>query len=130
MLPTSLFCEELVPIAFPFRLLVVVIVVMIIVIMMAVAIAHHVIHGLFISAAKSFPVILTGTPLDMRVAVLIAIIYIGPAMFVVVFARALDSVVIALALNFAELAGRSVPSTLFLRVRGRRSCQRSLGMTV
>src|SRR6185369_12723359 len=100
---------------------VVVIVVMIVVDVMAVAIAHHVIHSLLISAAESLPVVLTCAPLDMRMAILIAIIHIRPTMLVVILARALDPVVIALALNFAKLAGRSIPSTFILRI-ARRWC--------
>jgi hypothetical protein len=75
----------------------------------------------FISTAKSFAIVVAIAWRDMRMTKLTAVVDVGLAMIVKVLARAFDTIVKALALNFAKLVWRPVPIIVILTVAGERS---------
>jgi hypothetical protein len=81
-------------------------------------------HGRIVAAAEAFAVIPSRIVRNVGMAVFVAVLYIRPAMVVVVLASTFDAIMEALALNVAELLRRRIPAALVLSVsvsRGRRS---------
>src|ERR1700759_964508 len=83
-------------------------------------------HCSFIAATEAFTIVVPCARRDVRMTVLITVVYVGPAVIVEVFTCSLDAVVVALALNVAELLGRNVPTSWSLSV-GR--CGRAVGLS-
>jgi hypothetical protein len=75
----------------------------------------QVIHGLLVPAPESFTVVSTFAIRHMRMLVLIAVLYIRPAMIIKIFAGAFNAVVETLSLNFTKFIGRHIPPTVLLR---------------
>lgn len=71
--------------------------------------------GEFIAAAETFTVLISGFAGYVWMAILVAIVDVGAAVVVEVFAGTLDAVVKALAGNVTELVGRGVPGTFHNR---------------
>ena len=74
------------------------------------------IHGRFVAATEAFAVVCLGAVGNMGMAVLIAIVDVGPAMVVVVLAGAFDTVVVSLPLDIAKLLWRCVPIAIMVTV--------------
>lgn len=73
-------------------------------------------HCAVVSGTESIPVVLAKIVCDVGMTVLFAILNVGRAVILEVFARALDSVVESLALRLAELGGRRIPIVIVAMV--------------
>ena len=74
------------------------------------------VHGYFVAAAEALAIVGAGTPWNVRMAILIAIIDVRSTVIVVVLAGAFDSIVKALTLYVAKLLWRSVPGSVMIAV--------------
>ena len=84
-----------------------------------IVVIHQVIHGRLVTAPKSLPVIFARAGVNVRVAILGAIVHIGAAMLVEILASAFNPIVKSLALNIAELGRGNIPTAVILLCNGR-----------
>jgi len=89
---------------------------------------HQVVHRHFIAAAEAFAIVGLGAVGHMRMAKLIAVVDVRPAVIVVVLSSSLNSIVKALSLDVAELLWGSVPVAItvtvpILAIGGARCCE-------
>jgi hypothetical protein len=75
-----------------------------------------VIHCGFIAATKALSIVSLGAWRSVRMTVLIAIVDVWPAVVVVILASALDTIVISLTLDFAELLWWGIPTAVSVMV--------------
>ena len=78
-----------------------------------VSVTIEMINGLFITMTESLTIVLSFAAGHVRVAILLAILHVRPAMVFEVLASTFYSIVVALALRLAKLLGRSIPITVF-----------------
>ena len=69
-----------------------------------------------IATAKSFAIGFLLVPWKARIAVLVAVVYIGTAVIVEVLARAFNAVAKSLALDVLQILGRRIPCATILGV--------------
>src|SRR5881394_165382 len=91
-------------------------------------VVNQMIPGCVVAATEAFAVVCAGAFGNMRVAILITIVDIRPAVVVIVFTGTLDAIVISLPLNVAKFrrwlvpVPVPVPVAVMILVLGRRSC--------
>jgi hypothetical protein len=76
--------------------------------------AHQMMHGRIIAATETFPIVIPGAFRNVGVAEFFPALDIGSAVMIEVFAGSFNSIVKALALDFAELMRRSIPPVMII----------------